>query len=422
MTIQATDTSFWSTIASYLGFGGLLRRFGRQQTAPGAYAVSAAKTVTFDTAMQVSAFWACARILAETIACLPFAMMKINADGTATPDRKHPLYQLLSMKPNRYQTRIEFFESLMLNLATHGNFYGRIERNVVGDIVSIIPLPSSQVITNLLPDGSKVYEYHTDGGVVVYAESSIWHIPLFGNGLVGLSPLAFARNSIGIAQAAEDRVTSIYRNGAKPTGILMLDKPLSKLQRDKIRESFSDLAEGNSDSLIVLESFMKYEQVSMNPAEVELLATRRFQLEDIARFMGVPSVLINDTSATTVWGSGIQQLIDGAFKLNFRPYLERIELSVKVHLLSVEDRANYDFKFDFDNLLRMDKNARITSNGVAINSGQLTPNEARADEGRPPVPGGDKLLIQGALIPIDQAGATPKPGEQSGFGNQKPVA
>lgn len=413
MSIPATQADgFWSRIGSLFSLGGLRSIFGRQNPGPSHYPISAAKTVTFDTAMQVSAFWACARILSETVACLPLSMHRRTADGKSIPETQHWLIRLLTSKPNRYQTRIEFFETLVLNLSTQGNFYGLLTRSG-GMIISILPLPANRVIVNVADDGSKLFEYHTDKGVLIYDDTQIWHIPLFGNGVTGLSPLAFARNSIGIAQAAEDRVTSIYRNGAKPAGVLMVDKPLSKGQRDRLRESFSDLAEGNQDNLIVLESFMKYEQISMNPAEVEMMSTRRFQLEDIARFMGVPSVLINDTSATTVWGSGIQQLIDGAYKLNFRPYLERIELSAQIHLLSFEERQQYYLKFDFDSLLRMDRNSRATANQQAINSGQMTPNEARAEEGRPPLPGGDKLLVNGSLVPIEQAGAAKNPAERT---------
>lgn len=426
MSIPATQSDgFWSTLGSILGLGGLRRIFGRQSPGPSSYSISAAKAVTFDSAMQVSAFWACARILAETVACLPLKMYKVGTDGRAVEDTDHWLIRLLTMKPNRYQTRIEFFETLMLNLSTQGNYYGLKTFGPDGSIISILPLPADKVVVNVLDDGSKLFEYHTQNGVAIFDEKRIWHIPLLGNGVTGLSPLAFARNSIGIAQAAEDRVTSIYRNGAKPAGVLMVDKPMSKQQRDRLRESFSDLAEGNQDNLIVLESFMKYEQISMNPAEVEMMSTRRFQLEDIARFMGVPSVLINDTSATTVWGSGIQQLIDGAYKLNFRPYLERIELSARIHLLSFDDRFKYYLKFDFDSLLRMDRNTRATANQQAINSGQMTPNEARAEEGRPPLPGGDKLLVNGSLVPVEQAGAKQNPAERAptnGPGTEDPSA
>lgn len=397
--------SFIARVASWFGLGGPTITAGKQSPVPATYPTEPAKAVTFDSAMQLSAFWACVRLLAETVACLPITVYRTQA-GRREADDTHWLHGLLTFKPNRYQTRIEFFETLMLNLCCWGNAYARIVRGVTGEIVALLPLQSAQMQTELLPDGSIVHLHHTDSGVEAIAAENVWHIKLFGNGIVGLSPLGYARNCIGIGQAAEDRVTSIFRNGAKPTGILMVDQALTKEQRAAIRASFSDLAESNTDSLIVLDKFMKYEQVSMSPQDIELLQSRRFQLEDIARFMGVPSVLINDTSQSTVWGSGIQQLIEGSYKLNFRPYLERIELSARVHLLRPEERRVYEIEFDFDSLLRVDQKARMEAHQVAINSGQMTPNEARTMEGRGPLPGGDALLIQGAMVPIEQAGRT----------------
>lgn len=398
-----TDTTFWSRIFGLLGFGGIQRVQGDQYPTPTAYAISAAKPVNQETALQVSAFWACSRLLAETVAGLPLVVYR--TDGVMREvARDHPLAILFRNKPNRYQTRVEFFETMMLNLTNWGNAYAKIKRNGAGEIVSLMPLMSNQVVTRLLSDGTVVHEYHMDSGVEVIAEKNMWHIKLFGNGIIGLSPLAYARNSIGIAQAGEDRVTNIYRNGAKPSGILMVDASLNAVQRAAIRESFSELAEGNTDSLIVLDKHMKYEQVSMSPQDIELLASRRFQMEDIARFMGVPSVLINDTSGSTVWGSGVQQIIEGFYKLNLRPYLERFEASAMAHLMTPEDRQRYEIEFDFDGLLRMDAKSRMEGYDKAIQSGQMTPNEARALEGRSPMEGGDQLYMQGAMVPIIQAG------------------
>jgi HK97 family phage portal protein len=312
---------------------------------------------------------------------------------------------VLSVKPNRYQTKVEFIETLMLNLVTSGNAYAAIER-VGNRIVSLLPLNSSQVITELLADGSVIHTYYSGENVKVYSSQSIWHIKLFGNGIVGLSPLSYAVQSLGIALASENRLTSIYKNGGKPTGILMIDKVLTKNQRDAVRANMADLAEGNSDNLFVLEAGMKYEAVSMTPQDIELLASRRFQLEDVARFLGVPSVLINDTSGSTTWGSGVEQIIEGFYKLNLRPYLSRIEESAKVQLLSPNDAMKSEIEFNLDALLLMNQTLRFEGYNKGINSGVLTSNEARAMEGWSPKEGGDTLLVNSALVPISQAGLT----------------
>lgn len=385
---------------------GMVRRTGKQVPGPLAYPLESARPVTFDTAMMVSSFWASARLIAETVACLPLVMYEVKGD-TRTVVTDHPLWNLLQFTPNRYQNRVEFFETLTLQLCTSGNGYALINRDGAGRIMSLLPVMSAQMEPELLSDGSVVYLHHRDDGVAVLSSDSVWHIRLFGNGLIGLSPLEYARNSLGLAQAGEDRVTNTFRNGAKPSGLLMVDAALNKQQRAEIRNSFRDLAEGNSDSLVVLDKFMKYQQVSMSPQDIELLSSRRFQMEDVARFMGVPSILINDQSQSTGWGTGIRSIIEGWYKLGLRPYLERIETAARTSLISPTERSRYELEFDFDSLLRVDQKSRMEANQSAINSGQLTPNEARAMEGRGPIAGGDSLYLQGAMVPILQAGRSP---------------
>jgi HK97 family phage portal protein len=395
--------NFFQSIRAFLGsFVGITRVRGIQRGENVSSNALLAAPVTFDSALTVSSWWAGCRLLTETVSGLPILMYKRNLN-VKIPDESHPLFYVLSVKPNRYQTKVEFIETLMLNLVTSGNAYAAIER-VGNRIVSLLPLNSSQVVTELLADGSVIHTYYSGENVKVYSSQSIWHIKLFGNGIIGLSPLSYAVQSLGIALASENRLTSIYKNGSKPTGILMIDKVLTKEQREAVRANMADLAEGNNDNLFVLEAGMKYEAVSMTPQDIELLASRRFQLEDVARFLGVPSVLINDTSGSTTWGSGVEQIIEGFYKLNLRPYLSRIEESAKCHLLSPADAMKYEIEFNFDALLRMNQTLRFEGYNKGINSGVLTSNEARAMEGWSPKEGGDTLLVNSALVPIAQVG------------------
>jgi len=151
---------------------------------------------------------------------------------------------------------------------------------------------------------------------------------------------------------------------------------------------------------MVLEADMKYSQISMTPQDIELLQSRRFQIEDLCRFMGVPSVLVNDTQGSTVWGSGIQQLVQGFYKLNLRPYLERIEASIIFNLMRPEDRPGAVVEFDFDAILRADMAARMDGWQKGINAGVFTPNEARLKEHLEPLDGGDSLYINGNMKPL----------------------
>jgi HK97 family phage portal protein len=395
--------TFWSTMWSKLIGGTTTERNRGIQYAQPAYAEPAAVSVTEDTAMQVSAVWACVRLLSETVASLPLDVYRKRPEGRIlAPD--FYFAQLMSRKPNRYQTRQEFMETMMLNLTLHGNAYALIER-VGGRIRSIMPLMSAQVEVKLMDDGSVTYQYTRDNNVAFYSESSIWHVKLYGNGIIGKSPLAFGRNMVGIAQAGDNIVTKIYTNNGKRSGVLSLDRQLTPAQRDQIRENFSTLSTGSDDRLLVLEYGMKFDAIAMSPQDIELLASRRFQLEEICRWFGVPSVMVNDTSGSTTWGSGIEQIVSGFYKLNLRPYLERFESSIQANLFTEAESQEYEVEFDFEGLLRSDLKSRLEGYRTAVAGSILTPNEVRRIEGWPAMAGGDELLSQVNMAPLGTLGA-----------------
>lgn len=397
---------FYALSGLFRSPGAPARNEGIQTGQPGVYGSASAAEVTFDTAMQISPVWAAVKLISESIGSMPFNIYETSKDGRKVAVN-HPLHKVLTQKPNQYQSDVEFWESMALNLAISGNAYAIIQK-MGEEIIGLLPVSSSQVETTLLADGTVVHTYSTGANVRVYTNATMWHVKLFGNGIVGLSPLSYARNSIGIAIAADNRVTKIYSNGAKPSGILTIDKTLSPEQRTQIRTSFAGLEEGNDERLFVLEAGMDYTAVSMTPQDIQLLDSRRFQIEDIGRFFGVPSILLNQTFGQSSLGSNVYEILSAFYKLNLRPYLEKFEASVPRWLMAPGDADKYECEFDFDAaLLRADLKTRMEANQKAINSGQLTPNEARFDEGRPAEEGGDQLLIQGAMIPIKQAGQKP---------------
>jgi len=397
---------FWS---GWFGRGGdTLNKGDQKQKAP---ASDSETPVTFDTAMSVSAFWASTRLLTEAVAGLPLKAFTINPENNIKePNPNHELWKLINYKPNRRQTRTEFFEQIMLNLVVRGNSFVAIDRTSAGKIISLTPIPADQVKVILMEDGDVVYQYTTAGNHIrVFSEKSIWHVRLFGNGLIGLSPLQYAAKALGISLDLEKRVSKLAKNGGKTTGILTFDKELKKEQREAFRQSYQGLVDGNQDELFVLEAGMAYHQTSLNPADMEALKNRRFALEDVARFIGVPSVLINDTAGSTVWGSGIGQIMEGFYKLNLRPYLERIESSLKRNLMPQSEWQSIEIEFDFSALLRADTATRIETSTKGINAGVYTPDEARAKEGLGPKDGGDKIYLNGSLVPAGEPRQTNKP-------------
>lgn len=406
---------FFATLGRWFSAG--LRRVPGTQSTAVVNDEPSATPVTFDSAMQLSAVWACVKLIAETVASLPLTVYRVTPQGRQVASR-HWLHVLLSGRVNRYQTRIEFLETVLLNLVMTGNAYVLLQRDADGQVVGMLPLMSAQMKVTLLSDGSVTFEYTEGAGVTVFSSRSIWHLKLMGNGIVGMSPLEYQRNTLGIAQGAEKAVSKIYRNGGKPSGVLKLDRLLTPEQRKEARQNFSTLTTGTDERLLVLEKGADFAAISMSPQDIELLESRRFQIAEICRWYGVPSVMVNDNAGTSTWGSGIEQVVAGFYKVTLRPLCEKIELSIDTHLLG-DDRFAYEAEFDFDALLRADMKARFEAYRIGIAGGFVKPNEARAQENLDAAPGGDQLFIQGAMVPISQAGQGQ--GASSGNGNQTPL-
>ncbi|AQQ67480.1 phage portal protein [Microbulbifer agarilyticus] len=399
--------SFWDRSATS-------QQEGQQSAAPASRNIEAPKSVTEDTALQISAVWSCVRLLTETLASMPLHLYDVSGDERVE-DSRHTLSRLLKRRPNARMSKVVWFETMQLNLVLHGNCYAVIDRNSRGDVISLWPLPAQQVDVETLADGSVVYHYYQGSDVSVFAEENILHVRLFGNGIVGLSPLEYGRNSIALATASEEFSTKFFKNGGKPGGTLTIDKILKPDQREQVRKNFAALTEGseNAHKLMVLEAGMKYDQVQLNPNDMQMLETRRFQLKDISRFFGVPSILINDQEGTTTWGTGVEQIMLGFYQLTMRPYLTRWEEALREQLFRGVERNRYSLEFAFEGLLRADSKGRAEYQSQMVNNGLMTRNEARKKENLPPLPGGDVLTAQTALAPLEQLGQqNPEPGSQ----------
>lgn len=396
--------ALWSRIYNWFGGNATRVQHGEQDQAPSSYFTPAPMTVTEDTALQLSTVWACTKLLAENVSTLPINVYRKSADGREL-DNKQSLYTLLNRRPNSRMTAVEFRETMMLNLVLHGNAYARIERNARGDVIALWPMPAMQMTVNVLMDGTLIYTYRVDNNVAVLSAENVLHVKIFGNGITGLSPLANARSTMGIGMATEDYVSSFYRNGGKPSGVLTMDEILKPEQRTQIRQLFSDTYEGsgNAHKLMLLEAGMKYQQVQINPEDMQMMEARKFQVEDIARFMGVPSVLINSPN-TTAWGSGIEQIMLGFYNLNLRPYLDRWEQAIERALLTANQRGKIEVEFDFEKLLRGDMNTRASYFSTLTQNGLMTRNEGRQKLNLPPMDGGDELTAQINLAPVGTLG------------------
>jgi len=383
------------------GLGSLSVPQGQQIPYPNNYPYESASTVTIDTALQVSAVWACCKLLVESIGSLPIKVYDVDRKGNYTENKKHDIARLFTGKVNRWQNRGEFMETSGLSSVLRGNSYSYKQRNLGGDIIGLQPMVADQMDVVLLPDGSIVYQYQDNADVKVFAASSIMHVKGMGNGLIGLSPLDYMRNSVGIGQAAEGSVSKMYRNGGKPGGILTIDRALKADQRAAVKTNFAELAEGTEDNLLVLEADFKYQQVKMTPLDMELLSTRKFQIEDICRYFAVPKELIGSGDATTI-ASSFSEILYGFYKTGLRPLLQRYESAMESSLLLPEEQGKVKIEFDTDAFLRMSEGEMIKMLKEGITGAIFEPNEARERLGYAPKAGGSNLFMQQQMFPIEK--------------------
>lgn len=359
-----------------------------------------------DGALQVSAVWSAVELLTDNISSLPlFVYVRATGpEGHKTLARDTPLWLLLHDSPNRRHTPMEFWQYMTLNFLLRGNAYARLVRNEAGEVIEMWPLSADQVEVEVLRDRSIIYKYSYEGQIAVYDERSILHWRDKGNGVIGMSRLDYMRSSVGLAIDAQNHSRNTFRKSGKRPGVFMIDKLLTKEQRDAIRANYSGLVEGSEDDLLVLEAGAKFEPLSLSPVDLQMMETRRFTVEDIARWFGISSVMINDTAKTTTWGTGIGQLIEGFYKFRLRPMLESLEQSLERRVLTPRQRQLYTVEFSLEAILRGSYKERLDAGSTAVQNGLMTRNEWRQLENLPPVEGADTLTAQVNLAPVGTLG------------------
>lgn len=415
-------TIFQSLRRWFGNVGATGQRQGVQFGEPLARVYESNKDYGIDGALQVSAVWSAVELLADNLASLPLFVYNRESgqEGHKTPARGTPLWRLLHDSPNRRHTPMEFWQYMTLNYVLRGNAYARLVRNDAGEVIEMWPLSADQVEVEVLADRSIVYKYSYEGALAVYDERSILHWRDKGNGVVGMSRLDYMRSTVGVAISAQNHSANTFRKSGKRPGVFMIDKLLNEAQRAAIRQNYRGLVEGNEDDLLVLEAGAKFEPLNMSPVDLQLMETRRFSVEDIARWFGISSVMINDTAKTTTWGTGIEQIIEGFYKFRLRPMLESLEQAIERRVLTPRQRELYSVEFSLEAILRGSLQYRLDAGAKAVQNGLMTRNEWRQLENLPPVPGGDELTAQSNLVPVNLLGAV-APGA-SDADTQKPVA
>ncbi|MBP6861354.1 MAG: phage portal protein [Neisseriaceae bacterium] len=362
--------------------------------------------VTLDKAMQVSAVWACVRLLAETVSTLPLKIYEKKADGSRAEAKETPLYKVLCVEPNRTQTPVKLIEFLLASYCIKGNAY--FEKKMIGDrLIALIPiLPQNVMDITQLANGKFEYKIKKDNKEFKLPEDRVWHVRGFGlDGALGLDVFSVGRNVIGAAMASNEASASFFKSGMSSSGILSVDSVLTPDQRKTLRENMTAYAgSSNSGKMMVLESGMKYQGISLNPEQSQLLETRGYDVEEICRIFKVPPTLIGFMSKQSSWASSLEGLNQQFLTYTLLPILKNIEQSITKSLVPLSEKETLFAKFNYEGFLRANSEARANYYHSALNDGWMNRNDVRAKEDLPPMEGGDVYTVQSALIPIEQVG------------------
>lgn len=381
------------------------------------------KPVNERTAMQTTAVYSCVRILAEAVAQLPLHVYAYKEDGGKKIKHDHPLYYLLHDEPNPEMTSFVFRETLMSHLLIWGNAYAQIIRDGAGRVLGLYPLLPDKMEVERDERGNLYYIYSRDtdenpnfkgSGQFVLKAEDVLHIPGLGfDGLIGYSPIAMAKNTVGMTLACEEYGASFFANGANPGGVL--EHPGVLKDPSKVRESWNSVYRGSNNAykIAVLEEGMKYQQIGIPPEEAQFLETRKFQVNEIARLFRVPPHMVGDLEKSSF--SNIEQQSLEFVKYTLEPWVIRWEQALQRALFLPGEKGKYFIKFNLDGLLRGDYQSRMNGYSVGRQNGWLSANDIREMENLNPIPdeeGGNLYLVNGSMTKLADAGAFAKEEQQ----------
>lgn len=384
--------SAWNAVSEALRF-----YFGRSNA--GVY-------VNERSSMQLTTVYACVRVIAETIGSLPLHVCRRTGGGKERA-QDHPLYFILHDEPNSEMTSMTFRETLVTHLLLWGNAYAQILRDGAGRVIGLYPLLPDRMTVDRDKSGNLVYTYRRDGEQFLLRRDEVMHIPGLGfDGIIGYSPIAVARNAVGLAVAAEQYGSRFFSNGATPSGVLT--HPGTIKDANRLKESWNAAYGGseNAGKLAVLEEGMEFKPISIPNNEAQFLESRKFQVSEICRIFRVPPHMVADMDRATFSNIESQNISFGVHTI--RPWLVRIEQAMNRDLLSKREKSKYFTMFNMDGLLRGDYESRMKGYSIGMQNGWMSPNDIRELENLNPIPaeqGGDRYYINGNMLPLHDAGA-----------------
>lgn len=394
-----------STIARSVGLTDprLYQYFGGGETHAG-------ELVSVDSALRVDTVWACVRLIATTISTLPMQTFQKLPDGRGQPVREGDIYSLLHDQPNADMTATTFWTAIVACLLLWGNAYAKISRRKDGTVIDLVPLLPNRLTVTRETDGSLLYHYAWQNVRADFTEDEIFHVKGFSlDGIVGISPISQARETLGIAMAAEKSAASFFRNSMRPSMVLRAPTYLGETQRERFNDSFMEKFTGsiNAGRVPLIEGGWSLDQITMKPEDAELLATRAYSVEQICRWYGVSPVMVGHMDKSTAWGTGLEQMNLWFLTYGLRPWLRGIEQEITRSILTPAQRILYYCEFNVESLLRTDSEKRAAMMRAYVDGGINTPNEMRAKNNEPPLEGGDQLTMAAGRMPLVNLGQQP---------------
>lgn len=361
--------------------------------------------VTVDSTLQLSAAMACVRLIAETISTLPLGFFEKLPDGTRKTATDHPLYEILHNQPNADMSAVTFWEVVLASMLLWGAAYIEIHRIGKRIVALDFLLPANMQRPRRNRSGEIEFWYtEVDGTRRQILESDLMHIPAFSvDGISGISPIAYGANVLGSAMATDKASAETFKGAMRSPGVVTMDSVLKPEQREDIRKHVEKVSKNGG--IMVLEKGTGFHQLTFNPADAQLLASRQFNVEEICRWFRVPPFMVGHAEKSTTWGTGIEQQMIAFLTFVLRPWCVRIEQGVRKSLLAPAERSRYFAEFAMEGLLRADSAARASFYSAMTQNGIFTRDDCRILENRPPMGGNAAVLtVQSNMLPIDMLG------------------
>ena len=343
--------------------------------------------VTPETAMKTGVYFACARIVAETVASLPLHLYRRVSDEVTERATNVPLYTVLARRPNSWQTRYEWIEQMCLHLGFYGSAYNLKVPGVRGSVTELHPLHPAGMEVQQEDDRSLTYLYRDPGTgrQVVYRDDQIMHVRwLSFDGINGAVPIDLGKDAINLARSLEKYASTFYANNAQPGVILHTDQALPREVREQLRDQWNNRhsGPGRAGQTAILSNGLKADTISATNQESQLAELWLQALLAVCRVWRMPPHMVQELGRAT-WGNLSSEMVSFE-KFTIQPWLRRIEGAIERDLLGDDD--NLYAEFLVEGLLRSDITTRYQAYEVGIRNGWLTPDEVRRKENMGPMP------------------------------------